>query len=95
MSKGRWDWEGYALLKEWEPKCRPDNMRVGQCMRHGRDKWLVFGAFEGDDLIIAMDGDEPIVVPVSECRRGWDPEVDPIRFEAELHRRKSEKRTST
>jgi len=95
MSKGRYDWDVHELLKEWDRKCRPDNMRVGQCVRHGRNKWLIFGAFEGDDLIIAMDGDEPVVVPTNECFRGWDPDIDPIRFEEALQKRRKEKRART
>ena len=92
MVRARHDWDKHELLKEWDRSCRPDNMRCGQNIRHGIDKWLIFGEFEGVDLIIAMDGETPVVVPTAECLRGWDPDIDPIKFEAALRKKKSAKK---
>lgn len=80
----KWDWDAVALLKDWKPTPTPGNMRMGQSIRHlPSDRWMTFGAFEGDS-IIALDGEVPEVIQASDCRRGWDPEVDPQEFEEEL-----------
>ena len=92
MSHARWDWAAVELLKEW--RRRPDEAtRVGVALRHvPTGAWLTFGElFEGQ--VIALDGfGSPIVVPTEECIVAWDPETDPALFEAELQRRKGERR---
>lgn len=86
--RGGWDWEAYRLLKEWKLRPTPENMRLGGSVLHlPTGRWMTFGAFDGDS-IIALDGDSPEVIQPQDCKRGWDPEVDPREFEEELKRRR-------
>lgn len=93
--RARWDWAAVELLKEW--KRRPDAAtRVGVTLKHiPTGAWLSFGElFEGH--VIALDPyGAPTVVPAEECVVAWDPEVDPTLFEAELQKRKGERRART
>ena len=87
--RGGWDWEAYRLLKEWKLRPTPENMRLGGSILHlPTGRWMTFGEFDGES-IIALDGEVPEVIQASDCKRGWDPEVDPEEFARELCNRKS------
>src|SRR5574338_598168 len=87
--RGGWDWEAYRLLKEWKLRPTPENMRLGGSILHlPTGRWMTFGEVDGE-AIIALDGEVPEVIQASDCKRGWDPEVDPEEFDRELCNRKS------
>lgn len=82
MAKGeKVDHVAYALIKTWDFSLRQD-AKPGSYVRHG-DRWLTLERFDGSCVIVSHRGHVERV-PASECRRPWDPKVDPAEFAKQL-----------
>ena len=90
MKRARWDWEAVALLKEW--KRSPDELTgLGVPVKHvPTGSWIAFGELFDGYVIGLDDNGEATAVLAAECVLGWDPDVDPVLFDAELQKRKAE-----
>lgn len=82
MAKGeKYDHAAAEVIKTWDFSLKPD-AQPGSYVRHG-DRWFTLVRFDGSHVVLTKDG---IVerVPAKECRRQWDPDVDPQEFARRL-----------
>lgn len=77
--RARWDHVGLDVLRAYKP--HPDaTTPVGWRVRNGTT-WYSLGEIVGDDVIAVSDEGAPVVLPLDETFREWDPELDPLVFE--------------